>query len=74
MGRLCLGMIASNADIFHSSGVKRGPTVERCEFTVAMDDYLNVHSRAQLLVSRIGGGAEPGKTLPLPCVFRCLCG
>ena len=41
-GRLCLGMIASNADIFHSSGVKRGPLLERCEFTVAMDDYLNV--------------------------------
>ena len=51
-GRLCLGMIASNADIFHSSGVRRGPTVEGCEFTVAMDDYFNVHSRAQLLVSR----------------------
>ena len=51
-GRLCLGMIASNADVFHSSGVRRGPTVEGCEFTVAMDDYFNVHSRAQLLVSR----------------------
>lgn len=50
-GRLCQGMIASNADIFHSSGAKRGPMLERCEFTVAMDDYLNVHSRAQLLVS-----------------------
>jgi hypothetical protein len=25
-----------------------------------MDDYLNIHSRAQLLVARLGGGAEPG--------------
>ena len=55
-GRLCLGMVASNADIFHSSGVQRGPTLERCEFTVAMDDYLNIHSRAQLLVSRRASG------------------
>ena len=52
-GRLCLGMIASNADIFHSSGVKRGPVVERCEFTVAMDDYVRLRTHtSRCLLSR----------------------
>eukprot|EP00041_Stephanoeca_diplocostata_P034459 m.1178327 g.1178327 ORF g.1178327 m.1178327 type:complete len:945 (+) comp24526_c0_seq3:702-3536(+) len=51
--RLCLGLVASNADVFHSSGVQHGPTVTNCEFTYAMDDYCNVHSRGQVSVGMV---------------------
>lgn len=47
-GRLCLALVASNADVFHSSGCQRGPLVQGCEFSYAMDDYCNVHSRVQV--------------------------
>ena len=46
--RLCLAVVASNADAFHSSGCRDGPALRAVELSYAMDDYLNVHSRAQV--------------------------
>jgi hypothetical protein len=46
--RLCLATVSANADVFHSSGMKFGPIVRNSEFSYAMDDYFNVHSRVQI--------------------------
>jgi hypothetical protein len=48
--RLCQGILASNADCFHSSGCKRGPSLTNVTLSSTFDDYLNVHTRSQLLV------------------------
>ena len=53
--RLCFAAVASNADVFHSSGMKFGPKIRDCEFSFAMDDYCNVHSRVQISF----GGIQP---------------
>jgi len=37
-------LIASNADIFHSVKVRKGPLIENCEFSRACDDIVNIHS------------------------------
>eukprot|EP01048_Picozoa_sp_COSAG05_P018163 COSAG05_NODE_2607_length_2846_cov_13.463497_1_plen_536_part_00 len=50
-GRLCLGMIASNNDGLHSSGCQFGPTFERGELSYCLDDWINVHSRTQIVPS-----------------------
>ena len=39
----------SNADAFHSSGTRRGPSLSNVTLSNNMDDFLNVHSRMQLL-------------------------
>lgn len=51
--RLCLAVVSSNADVFHSSGCRDGPHLRRVSFSYAMDDYLNVHSRAQVVAARL---------------------
>ena len=44
----------------HSSGVKKGPAVEGCEFSYAMDDYFNVHSRVQVGCGTVEGATSHG--------------
>jgi hypothetical protein len=51
-GRLCFGAIASNNDAFHSSGVKVGPKFMNGELSYCLDDFWNVHSRAQVVFRR----------------------
>jgi hypothetical protein len=46
--RTCMTTIASNADVFHSSGVKIGPVVQNSEFSYALDDFFNSHTRVQV--------------------------
>ena len=36
-------LIASNADVYHSVKVKKGATIENCEFSYACDDFINIH-------------------------------
>lgn len=52
-GRLCLGLIASNNDALHSSGCKHGPTFTAGELSYCLDDWVNVHSRAQVVMERV---------------------
>lgn len=52
-GRLCLGVLSSNADAFHSSGTRRGPALRNATLSSNGDDTLNVHSRMQLVSERI---------------------
>lgn len=65
--RLCLATVAANADVFHSSGCQRGPVVQGCEFSYALDDFCNVHSRVQVGLGVIGAakaraGRRPATT------------
>jgi hypothetical protein len=53
--RLCHGVLASNADCFHSSGVKRGPRLRNVTLSSTFDDFLNIHTRTQLL-AELGTG------------------
>jgi hypothetical protein len=53
-GRLCFGVLASNADAFHSSGTKVGPGLYNVTLSNNFDDFLNVHSRMQLLGDKLG--------------------
>ena len=53
-GRLCFGILASNADAFHSSGCKHGPKLLNVTLSNNFDDFLNVHSRMQLLGDVLG--------------------
>lgn len=53
--RLCQGILASNADCFHSSGVCLGPRLTRVELSSTFDDYLNIHSRTQVVSRRLSG-------------------
>ena len=52
-GRLCLSVLASNADAFHSSGCRRGPTLRNVTLSFNGDDTLNIHSRLQLVSERV---------------------
>ena len=52
-GRLCFGILASNADAFHSSGCKVGPKLRNVTLSNNFDDFLNVHSRMQLLGDKL---------------------
>ena len=52
-GRLCLGLISSSNDALHSSGCKHGPSFTGGELSYALDDWVNVHSRAQVVLERI---------------------
>ena len=51
--RVCLALVSSNADVFHSSGCRDGPRLTNVSFSYAMDDYFNVHSRAQVVATRL---------------------
>ena len=48
-GRLCFGVLASNADAFHSSGCKQGPTLRNVTLSNNFDDFFNLHSRLQMV-------------------------
>ena len=52
-GRLCFDVLSSNADAFHSSGCRRGPTLRNVTLSNNMDDFFNLHSRLQLVGKRI---------------------
>ena len=43
--------LASNADGFHSSGMRAGPTLRGVEIRNLLDDYFNVHNTFQLVVA-----------------------
>lgn len=49
--RLCQGILASNADCFHSSGCKFGPKLINVNLSSTFDDYLNIHTRTQVLAT-----------------------
>ncbi len=43
-------LLASNADVFHSIKVRKGPLIENCEFSHACDDFVNIHSFFSLVL------------------------
>lgn len=45
-------LIACNADVFHSIMVRNGPTIDRCEFSHACDDLINIHGFFGLVVKQ----------------------
>jgi hypothetical protein len=45
-----LRLLAANADGFHSSCVRSGPTLERVELSWTGDDLLNIHSRISVVL------------------------
>ena len=51
-GRLCFGLIASNNDALHSSGCKYGPSFTQGVLSYCLDDWVNIHSRAQVVFNR----------------------
>ena len=59
--RSCAGLIASNADAFHSSACRDGPHLDNVELSYCLDDFINVHTRVQAVGLRrppatVGGG------------------
>ncbi len=42
-------LIACNADAFHSSGVRKGPTLEHCVFEGMPDDGIAIHGHYELI-------------------------
>ena len=46
--------LGSNADGFHSSGMRRGPTLSGVRMRNLLDDYFNVHNTFQLVARRVG--------------------
>ena len=51
-GRSCFGLIASNNDALHSSGCKYGPTFTQGVLSYCLDDWVNIHSRAQVVFNK----------------------
>jgi Right handed beta helix region len=47
-------LFASNADAFHSTNVRHGPTLEGCRFEWMDDDGIAIHGTYALLVEAIG--------------------
>lgn len=47
-------LLAGAADCFHSLNQRRGPLVEDCEFSWAMDDLMNIHGFFQVILSKHG--------------------
>ena len=48
-------LLSANADAFHSSNVRRGPTLERCHFEYMDDDGIPIHgSYAMVLAAESG--------------------
>ena len=67
-------LLASAADCFHSMNQHRGPLIEACEFSWAMDDLVNIHGyfhvaveqlapNELLIVTPFGTGLRPGTEL-----------
>ena len=67
-------LLASAADCFHSMNQHRGPLIEACEFSWAMDDLVNIHGYFHvvveplakdelLIVTPFGTGLRPGTEL-----------
>ena len=67
-------LLASAADCFHSMSQRRGPLIEQCEFSWAMDDLVNIHGYFHvaveqlaedelLIVTPFGTGLRPGTEL-----------
>jgi hypothetical protein len=52
-GRLCWSALVSSADAFHSSGCKFGAKLHNVTLSNNLDDFLNVHSRMQLLGDKL---------------------
>ncbi len=42
-------LLACNADVFHSTGTVKGPTLDHCEFSFAADDLVNIHGLLSLV-------------------------
>ena len=63
-----LPLVACNADVFHSSGCQHGPTVINNEYSFAFDDYLNIHSRAQVNAGVLSSSPLPVSPLGLSYV------
>lgn len=47
-------LMAANADAFHSAGVRRGPTLERCVFEGMGDDGVAIHGTFAAVVEASG--------------------
>ena len=47
-----MGMLASNADVFQSSGCERGPLFESNEIGAAGDDCINIHNYFSVVLKR----------------------
>ena len=67
-------LLASAADCFHSMNQRRGPLIEQCEFSWAMDDFVNIHGYFHvvleqlaedelLIVTPFGTDLQPGTEL-----------
>ena len=63
LARTPVGLLASNADVFQSSGVELGPLVEGNEFTYAGDDCMNIHNYLSVVIRR--DSADPRRVLLL---------
>ena len=48
-GATVMPLIACNADAFHSSGVRKGPTLEHCSFEGMPDDGIAIHGHYELI-------------------------
>ena len=46
-------LLASAADCFHSMNQRRGPLIEQCEFSWAMDDLVNIHGYFHVAVEQL---------------------
>jgi len=46
-------LIASNADGFHSTSLRQGPTIQNCELSFAGDDFVNVHTIISMIFKRV---------------------
>ena len=58
-----MGMLASNADVFQSSGCERGPLFESNEIGPAGDDCVNIHNYFSVVLKR--DAADPKRILLL---------
>jgi len=61
------GLLALNADGFHSDSVGIGPTLEDSEISFTGDDFLNIHNRMLVICRALGDNAlaivDVGNTL-----------
>ncbi|MBE3097387.1 MAG: right-handed parallel beta-helix repeat-containing protein, partial [Planctomycetes bacterium] len=71
-GATAAPLIACNADAFHSSGVRKGPTLENCLFEGMCDDGIPIHGSYSLVARSSGdrlvvtdGRFRPGDPLRL---------
>ena len=58
-----MGMLASNADVFQSSGCERGPLFESNEIGSAGDDCINIHNYFSVVLKR--DATDPKRVLLL---------